>query len=139
MPAMPSITFSVNGEPGPSVLSVLQLPGVQIDGGYDHVMDGHGWRMMQYAIDVGYLRLPYCYTLLTMNMSLTPQWPGMPLLVERMRVYEKDGTPITRGMVAQEICARLVENMKRYPNVVNIPFSYLPFNSSFPPTLGRHH
>ena len=59
LPAMPSITFSANGEPGPSVISVLS-PGIQVDGGYDHVLDGHGWRRMQYVIDVGFPHSNIC-------------------------------------------------------------------------------
>jgi hypothetical protein len=36
---------------GPSVHSVVTSR-VQIDGAYDPVMEGHGWRRMQYVIDV---------------------------------------------------------------------------------------
>jgi hypothetical protein len=53
---MPSISFTVNGEPGPSVFSVLS-PGFQLDRAYDQIMEGHGWRRMQYVIDVGFLKL----------------------------------------------------------------------------------
>jgi hypothetical protein len=41
----------VQGEMGPSVRSVVTSR-AQIDGAYDPVMEGHGWRRMQYVIDV---------------------------------------------------------------------------------------
>lgn len=50
-PGMPSYVFTVQGELGPYVLSLLK-PDAQLDGAYDHILEGHGWRRLQYAIDV---------------------------------------------------------------------------------------
>lgn len=56
--------------------------------------------------------------LLKMGFLLILQWPGIEPRIERTPAHDKNGVPITRDMVAKELCARLMENLKRYPEVV---------------------
>ncbi|KAF8237081.1 hypothetical protein L208DRAFT_569519 [Tricholoma matsutake] len=95
LPGSPSIVFTMQGEPA-SVLSIL-TPGAQLDKGYDRIMEEREHRMMQYVID----------------------WPRAVHRVERMRIRDSSGVSLTRFEVAKELCARLVENLKRRPEVAD--------------------